>query len=877
MTIERAPANSGQAAAPGVPPALDAAATNGLFPIVGIGASAGGLEPLEQFLKQVPAASGMAYVVIQHLDPTRKGMLPYLLQRVTGMPVAQAKNRMRVKPNCVYVIPPNKDMSVARGMLCLHTPTLPRGLRLPIDFFLRALAKERGRLGVGVILSGMGMDGTEGLRAIKAQGGLVAVQEPSSAKFDSMPRAALAAKLADLVAPPADLPRKIIAHMQHLAAGGPGGMGESAVHPADALEDILAQLCAHTGRDFSTYKKNSVLRRVERRMSIHQISRIDAYARHVRDNPQELDLLFKELLIGVTAFFRDAPAWEYLATHVLPALFAANPGGKSVRAWVPGCSTGEEAYSLAIVFKEAIERVKPAGPFTLDIFATDLDRDAIGRARQGLYPASSVADVGPERLHRFFIKEENSYRIRKEIRETITFAPQDILRDPPFTRLDILCCRNLLIYFAADAHKKLIPLFHYSLNPGGVLLLGSAETIGNFGNLFTPLENSVRIYRRVGLPLRTPMIEFPTGAFHIPPNTAHKTKTQLATMNIQSLADQLLLQRYSPAAVLVNDKGDIVYINGRTGKYLEPAAGKANWNIFAMAREGLRGALIRALHKAGREKSKVTIRGVKIHNDNDSQAIDLTVQMIEDPPALHGMLIIVFADVPAVRADSVPHVATDHHADVAELEQALEQAREENRILREEMQAVQDELKSANEELQSNNEELQSTNEELTSSREEMQSMNEELQTINAELQSKLDDLSRTSNDMKNLLDSTDIATIFLDSSFHVRRFTTRATQIFKLIPGDVGRPLSDIATELHYPELYDDAQEVLRTLAFSEKQIASRAGHWFKTRIMPYRTQDNVIDGVVITFTDVTAAKMLEAELRAEMRDTDKRGHENP
>jgi two-component system, chemotaxis family, CheB/CheR fusion protein len=851
-------------------PAAGSPGTSSSFPVVGIGASAGGLEALEQFLEHVPRESGMAFVIVQHLDPDRKGMLPDLLQRVTGMRVVQAKNRMPVKVNCVYVIPPNKDMSISQGMLCLHTPTTPRGLRLPIDFFLRSLAQERGAQSVGVILSGMGSDGTKGLRAIKQHGGLGVAQEASSAKFDSMPHAVAAAGLADLIAPPYELPQKIATRLQSpsIARTVKIDRPEKKSLPDDILNNILAQLCARTGRDFSVYKKSGVCRRIERRMSVHKLDQMSAYARYVSDNPQELDLLFKELLIGVTSFFRDATVWNYLTAQTLPALLAAYPGGKAMRAWVPGCSTGEEAYSLAIAFKDAVERARPAGQFTLHIFATDLDKDAIGRARQGQYPVSIADDVAPELLKRFFIKDESGYRICKEIREMVTFAPQDIVRDSPFTKLDFLFCRNLLIYFTADLHKKLIPLFHYSLNPGGVLLLGSAETTGNFTNLFTPLESNLRIYRRVDLPMRTPMIEFPTGAGPVLSNTPGKGLLPIATASIQSLADQLLLQRFSPAAALVNEHGDILYINGRTGKYLEPAAGKANWNIFAMAREGLRGALTRAMHKAMHEKGKVTMRQVMVRSDSDSQAIDLTVQAIEDPAALRGMLIIVFAEAPVVRTTgdvAIAQAGVIDHAGVAELEQALVQAREENRILHEEMQATQDELKSANEELQSNNEELQSTNEELNSSREEMQSMNEELQTINAELQSKVDDLSRTSSDMKNLLDSTDIATVFLDNAFCIRRFTTRATQIFKLIPGDVGRPLSDIVTELFYAELHNDVQEVLRTLAFREKQIAARDGRWFKIRVMPYRTVDNVIDGVVITFSDITAAKALEAELRAQ------------
>ncbi|HLO25695.1 MAG TPA: chemotaxis protein CheB, partial [Geobacteraceae bacterium] len=445
-----------------------------LFPIVGIGASAGGLEALEQFLRNVPENSGLAFVIIQHLDPTHKGIMAELLQRTTGMEVFQVRDRMRVKPNCVYVIPPNKDMSVLHGVLHLFEPTAPRGLRLPIDFFLRSLAEDRQELSIGIILSGMGSDGTMGLRAIKEKAGVTLVQEPATAKFDSMPRSAIDAGLADLVAPAEDLPGKIVDYLRHALVIA------KADHPIEkkdqsALEKVLILLRTKTGQDFSLYKKNTVYRRVERRMGIHQIDRIAAYVRYLQENSQEVELLFKELLIGVTSFFRDPAAWEQLQGETIPALLAGRRAGGVLRAWSAGCSTGEEAYSLAIAFKEALEQVKPKASFTLQIFATDLDRDAIDKARQGFYPANIAADVSAERLRRFFIKEENGYRVGKEIREIVTFATQNLIMDPPFTKLDILICRNLLIYLTPELQKKLLPLFHYSLNPDGILFLGSSE------------------------------------------------------------------------------------------------------------------------------------------------------------------------------------------------------------------------------------------------------------------------------------------------------------------------------------------------------------------------------------------------------------------
>ena len=839
-----------------------------LFPIVGIGASAGGLEAIEQFLRKVPENSGIAFVIIQHLDPTHKGIMGELLQRITKMEVFQVSDRMRVKPNCVYVIPPNKDMSILHGVLHLFDPTAPRGLRLPIDFFLRSLAEDSQEHSIGVILSGMGSDGTMGLRAIKEKAGLVLVQAPASAKFDSMAKSAIAAGLADVIAPAEDLPVKIIDYLKHaLVIARTDVILEEKDH--SALAKVLILLRAKTGHDFSMYKKNTLYRRIERRMSIHQIDRIASYVRYLQENSQEVGILFKELLIGVTSFFRDPAVWEQLREDVIPALLTNHPQGGALRAWSAGCSTGEEAYSLAIAFKEAIEKVNPTENFTLHIFATDLDRDTIDKARQGVFPAGIAADVSAHRLKRFFIKEDNSYRIGKEIREMVTFATQNVIMDPPFTKLDILICRNLLIYLTPELQKKLLPVFHYSLIPDGILFLGSAETVSAVPELFAPLNIKSKIYRRRESVLPAPQLVFPA-SFAPALRGLPKELTMLkSTPNLQSLADQLLLQQFSPPAVLVNDKGDILYISGRTGKYLEPAAGKANWNIFAMAREGIRFDLGSIFQKALRQKGTTTAKGLQVGTNGGKQTVNITVQKIEEPEALRGMVMITFADVETpleTNAKVGARKTPIGHSRNRELEEELQQSREQLQTTREEMQSSQEELKSANEELQSTNEELQSTNEELTTSREEMQSLNEELQTVNAEQVSKMDELTWINSDMKNLLNSTEIVTVFLDNDLHVRRFTPGADKLFKLLPGDVGRPLSDITSGLLYPKMIEDAQDVLRTLVFSEKQIAATDGRWFLVRIMPYRTMDDVIGGVVITFANITAAKTLEAELREEI-----------
>ena len=711
----------------------------------------------------------------------------------------------------------------------------------------------------------MGSDGTLGLRAIKNAAGVVLVQDPATAKFDSMPRSAIAAGLADIVAPVEDLPRKLLAYLQHTSL-----IPRKEVPLADkaegALDKAVILLRAHTGNDFSLYKRQTLYRRIERRMGIHQINELGTYVRYLQENSQELELLFKELLIGVTSFFRDPTAWEQLRNQAIPSLLAARSPGHTLRVWVPGCSTGEEAYSLAMVFKEAVEQAKLNGGFQLQIYATDLDRDAIGKARQGVFPGTIAADVSPERLSRFFTKDEQGYRLRKEIRERVIFAPQNLILDPPFTKLDLLSCRNLLIYLTPEVQKKLMPLFHYSLSPGGILFLGSAETIGDFAELFAQLDGRARLFRRQESVPRLERLEFPAAFSAAQPSGPEGQPAAKLAFSLQSLADRLVLQHYAPPAVLVNAKGDILYISGRTGKYLEPAAGKANWNLFAMAREGLRYELSGGFQKALRQSASVTLRGLKVETNGREQCVDVTVQQLAEPGPLQGAVIFVFTDVASpvfAPAAARASKASARRPRQAELEQELLRVRAAANATHEEMQTSQEELRSANEELQSTNEELQSTNEELSTSKEEMQSMNEELQTLNTELQAKVEELSQASNDMKNLLDSTNIATLFLDQDLNVRRFTPRAAKIIKLIPADVGRPITDLVSDLNDPTLAEDVREVLRTLVATEKPVATHDGRWFTVRIMPYRTLDDRTNGVVITFADITAAKTLEAELR--------------
>lgn len=835
-----------------------------LFPIVGIGASAGGLEALELFLSNVPEGNGLGFVIIQHLDPTQKGMLPELLQRKTKMKVSQATDGMMVEPDHVYVIPPGKSMSLLDGDLHLFQPLETRGMRLPIDFFLQSLAEDRKELGVGIILSGMGSDGSAGIQDLKAKNGRVLVQSPESAKFDSMPLAAINAVTVDIVAPADELPAKLIELLKHIPATK--ATAEAEIQDIHSLEKIIILLRSYTGNDFSLYKKNTLYRRVERRMAVHKIDKITDYVHFLQQNPKEGEILFKELLIGVTNFFRDANVWEDLKKKVIPTMINSMKSDPLFRAWVTGCSTGEEAYSLAIVFKEALGKTKQKG-ISMQIFATDLNNDSIEKARKGIFPATISSDVSPDRLKRFFTKIDEGYRIKTEIREMVVFAQHNLTIQPPFTEIDMLSCRNLLIYLDKELQKKLIGLFYYSINPGGILVLGSSESLGFQSNLFSTLNNKLKIYQKTALNQSPESFEFPTLFSKTNPLVSEEKSSIAAIPNIQTLADQLLLKYFSPVGVLVNEEGDIIYTSGRTGKYLEPAVGRANLNIFAMLREGLRQKFPVAFRQVVQKKETLVLRNIKVGTNGDSQNLDISIQFIDQPELLKGNVMIIFKDVETVSNFIRPSKTGSKNPGQLEMEEELRQLQSEMQNTVEEMQTSQEELKSTNEELQSTNEELQSTNEELTSSKEEMQSLNEELQTVNAELLTKVDDYYRVNNDMKNLLNSTDIATLFLDKELSIRRFTNQATHIFKFIKSDIGRPFTDQVSDLIYPELEEDAREVLKTLIFIEKQIPAKVGRWFSIRIMPYRTNDDRIDGLVITFINISDLKRLEVDLNETRR----------
>jgi two-component system CheB/CheR fusion protein len=833
--------------------------------IVGMGGSAGALEAFEEFFAQMPLNSGLAFVLIPHLDPNHKGMMPEILKRSTGMPVMEASEGTVVRPNCLYIIPPNKDMRILQGRLQLADFTAPRGARSPIDFFFYHLAEDQGSNAVAVIMSGMGNDGTLGVKAIKEHLGLVLAQEPSEARYDSMPKSVIATGLVDYVAPARELPGKLLGYVIHAYTKRETSplkqVKQAATNGYAAIMELLRRQTAH---DFLLYKKNTIMRRIERRMHVHQIGTPAAYAHFLQNNPHETELLFKELLIGVTGFFREPESFQGLMEKVLPSLLKKKVG-HAVRVWVPGCSTGEEAYSLAIVIFESLERLKLEGRVKVQIFATDINQEAIDRARQGFYGHDIESAMSTDRLQRSFVKEDNGYRLRKAIREMVVFAPQNFIADPPFTKMDLVSCRNVLIYLTAELQKKLIPLFHYALAPGGILFLGSSETIGGFSDLFTTIDSRWKIYERRDQPMIQAARPDLASALLPRAMAGHKRPAAVPTFDrpLPDLSRDLLLQRFAPPAVLVNESGEILYVYGKTGQFLEPASGEASLNLFSMAREGLRLELGRLIKKALLQNKETTAKELRVQMNGGYGRVNVTVHPLFGKAAYHGLSLVTFEAVPAhPEAAKSPRPIRKSNKEMWELEQELATAREHLQTTIEGMNTTQEELKSANEELQSMNEELQSTNEELTTSKEEMQSMNEELVTVNSELQDKIEELSQANSDMKNLLNSTDLATVFVDNDLNVKRFTPQTAKVVNLIPGDVGRPLTDITTNWKYERLADDIRHVLDSLISKEQQIQTKSGQWFLMRISPYRTLDNVIDGAVLTFTNITQMKQLERSL---------------
>jgi two-component system, chemotaxis family, CheB/CheR fusion protein len=858
-------------------PGLNESATH--FPIVGIGASAGGLAAFEAFFSALPKdnESRMAFVLVQHLAPDHKSILSDLIRRFTPMEVFEVDDGMTVKPNCAYIIRPNCDMAFVSGTLRLQEPAAPRGQRLPIDYFFRSLAQDQHERAIGIVLSGNGSDGTLGARAIKGEGGMVMAQNLESTEHDGMPRSAIATGLVDFVLPPAEMPAHLLAFVRH---SNGARRRSNATKPDDEIERVFLLLQTHTGHDFSQYKQSTIRRRIERRMAIQQIGQLSDYILRLEEAPAEVDLLFRDLLIGVTNFFRDADAFKALEDQVITRIVADKQGDAVIRVWVPGCSTGEEAYSIAMLLRDKLDAVKKR--CKLQIFATDIDPRAIDVARSGAYPASVATDITPERFASYFsLLEDGNCRIHKSIRELLVFSEQDVAKDPPFSKLDLISCRNLMIYMGVALQKRLIPLFHYALVPGGTLFLGTSETVGEFGNLFSITDRKEKLYRRkedaygVPRPSMGNLRSTREGETRVASRKSHGARElPFRELPFRDLTERALLQD-SASAALVDERGELLYLHGQTGQFLQPAPGEVGVNILRMAREGLRHDLTSALHRAVSAKEPVFRPKVRIKTNGDFTLVDVTVRPVSAGTRASGELqlyLVVFEPLlPQSPADATPGTAraasssssAGSDAVILELKRELQTKDEYLHATQEEMQTSNEELRSSNEELQSTNEELQSTNEELETSKEELQSVNEELATVNAELQSKVTDLSRVNNDMNNLLAGTGIGTVFIDLELCIRRFTPAITQFINLIQTDVGRPLGHTVSNLvNYDRLVEDVQGVLNTLVPTKVEVQTRAGAWFLLNIRPYRTAENVVEGAVITFTEVTALKAAQAAL---------------
>lgn len=884
------------------------------FAVVGIGASAGGLDAFKHFFTAMPDKTDMAFVLIQHLDPTHESLTAELLARQTRMSVVQAADEMRVEPNHVYVIPPNKYLTMSGDTLHLTVPVERRGIRVPIDFFLRSLADDQQQRAIGIILSGTGSDGTLGVREIKAAGGMVMVQDPESAQYDGMPRSAIAAGVVDYVLPVDKMPDVLVRYVQHwyvngavaekadrsdrsnlcVAAGTDLGLvgpyRQIGPAPCDDLTTIIGLLRARVKYDFSCYKKGTLTRRVQRRMGLKHVDDMGEYVEMLRQDKDEVTALYKDLLIGVTNFFREPAAWKELEKHVIEPLMASvghasalvqndrRASGDAystdtIRVWTAGCATGEEAYSLAMLLTEKLQQADKG--CDVNIFASDIDQDALAFARAGIYPENVAADVTPDRLRQFFSKGEHTYRVNKVIREAVVFAAHNVISDPPFSKLDLVTCRNLLIYLEPEIQKKILAMFHYALRDGGYLFLGNAETITQKHDLFEPVSRKWRIYRRLAAPRRELLMPTPPrGAARVayePPPPA----SQGYIRRLPAAAQQAVLQRFAPACALVNRKLEVLFLHGPVDDYLQLPSGEQTHDLIAMARQGLRTKLRAAVQQAIADVKPVALDDVRVRRGKEYFPVRVSIEPLRQPENLAGLLLLAFDEAGAERRVRLvyvepsgpvpldtPESVAEYQAVVRQLESELTDTREDLQTSIEEFETSHEEFKAAHEEVTSINEELQSTNEELETSKEELQSLNEELQTVNSQLESKLCELETTNNDLHNLLASIDHATLFLDRQFCIRRFTPATTHLLRLIETDIGRPFVDFATNITDDDLLEDARQVLKCLTPINKEIQDRQDRWYLRRIMPYRTEDDRIDGVVITFSDISERKQSEEKL---------------
>ena len=832
-----------------------------VVPVVALGGSAGGLEAFEQFFLHLPVNTGSAFVVISHLSPDHESLLSDILQRSTAMDVSEAVDGMPVKANFVYIIPPNKEMTISGGVLMLTPPGEARGHRMPIDLFFSSLAKDLKEKAVGIILSGTGTDGTFGLGEILKNGGTSIVQTPSTARYDGMPTSAIQAGFASVVLPVEEMPEALAAPPSRKNSRQDESIPSAKL---DELNTILKTLYQMTGHDFSQYKKNTILRRINRRMVEHGIDDSGVYARYLRENPGESSLLMKELLINVTSFFRDPAVFGLLSDKVLPELMADKPDGSTFRVWVPGGASGEEVYSIAIILREVSEKIRRG--FNFQIYGTDLDDDEVTSARAAVYPESISKNVTPERLDRFFIKDNDVFRVKKEIRDMVVFAKQNIIQDPPFTKMDLLSCRNLLIYLEQDLQDRLVLMFHFALKPDGVLVLSPSESLGKNTSLFTPISRKWKIYKKLPSPSsKLAMLKNSLPRADFPDFKSSEGRLEGSkTINFAELTSRALLQSISSISVVTDRMGEILFVHGETGNYLRPGPGLPSLNIVDMAKDNFKQELGEAIHSVGALDMPTITSGIVLPSSETDLPFHFTVRPLPDPETAQTLLLISFFEMDPSETGTLTQ--TEHesspglkHRKNRDLARDLSNARANLQITMEKQQI-------ANEEMKSTNEELQSTNEELETSKEEMQSVNEELITVNSELQGKIEQLIDIQNDMKNLLDNIHIGTIFLDEDLTIRRFSHEATKVYRLIDGDIGRPLSDIKSNLNAENLLEDARSVLNSLVPIERELVTYGNTWFLVHIHPYRTMANMIQGVVMTFTDIT--KRIEGEMLEKERE---------
>ncbi len=833
---------------------------------VAIGASSGGLESLNVFFDHLPSNSGMAYIIIQHLDPTRKSLLAELLAKHTKMPVTEIKNKTELEPNTVYTIPPNKTLRVKNSTLLLSNITESSGKRTLINTFFNSLAEDQKEKAIGIILSGTGNDGTEGLAMIKKAGGLTIVQDLKTSKYKGMPQCAISANAHDYILEPIEMPNCImktkprkIFHQHALT--------ELTVPTEHQLKIILSLIHHQTGYDFLNYKTNTIIRRIHKRITTNQIHDIEDYISLLKNNTTEVTNLYNDFLIGVTTFFRDKEVFKKIEQKIIPQLLINAKQKKEIRIWVCGCSTGEEAYTLAMLCKEALDKNNSTARVT--IFATDIDKQAIAIARNAYYSASIVANISQTRLALHFIKKEKGFQIKKEIRQMVVFANHNIISDPPFSKMDMITCRNLLIYLNSDLQKKIIPIFHYSLNNDGALILGKSESLGDFENSFSIFDSKLKIYNKksISIPLKYNAIQ---NLQFIDKNnySIEKAKTTMSSkkINMSSITDKILLENYAPPSIIVDEKNNAIYYSGNTSQYIESPIGETNLNIIDNAKRGLKSHLELAIQKARASNQLVEIKNIDIKVNNHFKTINLLIKPIFLKEKELSALMVIFENADKLQSSddiNKPIIKDSNKASATAIEKELKITRDHLQTLIDELKTSNEDLQITNEEYQSSNEELQSANEELETSREELQSVNEELITVNTELSEKIEQLSQANDDLDNLLSSTELATVFLDRKLNIKRFTPAATKIFNLIPTDIDRPVTHLSSNILYKALAEDVKQVLKTLIIKSVEVQAIDKTWYYMRILPYRTAENIIEGVLITFIDITTQKKTENKLK--------------